>query len=173
MTTKTNKILNSGYFWGLIRCWKNQCIPETNNKIKFEITKMSLKTKEKKTPVIINIAVNVFITFGLSLSIYLLIANIFLTVHKLGIQTSIFSSIKYQGANPFTFTPESNSELYNTVNIKYYDCSISILSPEECDLINQYHDHYLNSVRMGLFVKQSEKNVETRSLKVNTSFFIH
>lgn len=132
--------------------------------------------EEDNIPLVIRLVVNLFITFGLSLSIYLLIANVFLTVHKISFHTQLlraneddsFSFASHDQDRNFVFQP----------NKKYYDCSQGVLSPEECDLINRYHSDYLHSVRSAMLMssKKMDKNnmifTDNNSLRVNTSFFI-
>lgn len=122
-------------------------------------------TSSTKEPFLVNVVVNLLMTFALSLSIYLLIANVLLAVHK-------FSYQSVAGGNRFNFNgdrapvPVSHSQHESTVSLdrpgddsasasgggakKYYDCSTSILSVEECNQINMYHDEYLHLVKAAL-----------------------
>lgn len=117
--------------------------------------------------------INLFVTFALTLSIYLLIANVFLTVHKITIQTS-FSPIRFPTESN-TFTLISGNARKEDSDQKYYDCSKSILSAEECDLINNYHSDYMDSINklLSSSSKSNKIKASSNSLKVNTSFFIH
>lgn len=129
-----------------------------------------MERETEKVPILINLSINLIITFALSLSIYLLMANIFLTINKITMHTSSMT----KGANSFSKTSISNNENDKT-SYQFYDCSKSILSIEECQSLNSYHDEYLNSLRSYL-TRQSNGNgplKQPNSLKVNTSFFVH
>jgi hypothetical protein len=140
-------------------------------------TKTTCKSieEEDNIPLLIRIIVNLFITFGLSLSIYLLIANVFLTVHKLSFHTQL---LRHNEEDSFAFAPhDPDRNFVFQPNKKYYDCSQGVLSIEECDLINRYHSDYLHSVRSAMLMSSKKINtnnmgIDTSSLKVNTSFFI-
>lgn len=139
-----------------------------------------------KVPGVVNFSVNLVITFALSLSIYLLMANVFLTYNKI-------SNIKNSGIllghinSAGFFTPASESMRGagggQDKSYQYYDCTKSLLTSEECELLNSYHDEYLNTLRLYLTRRQSATNVlggnepaafmQHNSLKVNTSFFVH
>lgn len=144
---------------------------------------------DDKVPAAVNFSINIVITFALSLSIYLLMANVFLTFNKLSsLQWSKGGMLlaHLNDAGGFDKVLSSNgAELgSNSANglrqvdksYQYYDCSKSLLTLEECDLLNSYHDEYLNSLRSYL-TRQSSGNEHhsklQNSLKVNTSFFIH
>ena len=119
-------------------------------------TKLKSIEEEDNIPLLIRIIVNLFITFGLSLSIYLLIANVFLTVHKLSFHTQLLRSNE---EDSFVFTPhDPDSNFVFQPNKKYYDCSQGILTIEECDLINRYHSDYLHSVRSAMLMSSKKIN---------------
>ena len=115
-----------------------------------------------KEPFLVNVVVNLLMTFALSLSIYLLIANVLLTVHKFSYQSG---SARFNFGNggggerlsPVPVSHESPLDHRATGDVneagagkKYYDCSTSILSVEECNQINMYHDEYLHLVKAAL-----------------------
>lgn len=145
------------------------------------------ESEEDKSPFLLNIFINIIITFALSLSIYLLIANIFLTVHKSSLALSGFGNtfmINSGKSSPINLHSQSPDYEYNGYSSQtntggeYYDCSKNILSNEECNLLNSYHSEYLNSLRMFLsnqneFTNRKHLFQQKNSLKVNTSFFIH
>jgi len=132
---------------------------------------------EKPAPLIVNLIINVFITFALSLSIYLLIGNIFLIISKISIDTP-FSDLRYASSGlSGDESHNGQSESYQAVLPIYYDCSKSVLSMEECDLINRYHHDHSKSVNKLLSSSSSSINMlnqleQKSSLKVNTSFYI-
>ena len=152
---------------------------------KYVITDENDKTA---APVLLNLAINVFITFALSLSIYLLIANIFLIINKISVD-SPFADMRY--ASSFL-----GDDLYNQQQQQqqqqneylqaaaavaalpaYYDCSNSVLSLEECDIINRYHNDHLLSINKLLTSSSNSKSLtqlqHSDSLRVNTSLYIH
>jgi hypothetical protein len=136
-----------------------------------KVNSKSIEDDCNNIPLIIKIILNLFITFALSLSIYLLLANVILTVHKMSLHSNMLRSSHH---DEFSSFEQQRPELFQS-NKDYYDCSQGILSMEECDLINRYHSDYLHSVRSALMSKSKFKNyvtVNTNSLKVNTSFFI-
>lgn len=136
---------------------------------------------QSKVSMGVNFSMNIVITFALSLSIYLLMANVFLTFNKI-------SNLQWnKNGLPLAFINDAGmlervlSDESGARNgavdksYQYYDCSKSLLTMEECDLLNTYHDEYLNSLRSYL-TRQSNGNEPHKlqnSLKVNTSFFIH
>lgn len=136
--------------------------------------------RQGTVPTGVNFSMNIVITFALSLSIYLLMANVFLTFNKI-------SNLQWnKNGLPLAFVSDAGmldrvlsdgSGARGAVDktYQYYDCSKSLLTIEECDLLNSYHDEYLNSLRSYL-TRQSNGNEQHKlqnSLKVNTSFFIH
>lgn len=136
--------------------------------------KIVIDSNEKPPPLIVTLIINIFITFALSLSIYLLIGNIFLIINKISIE-SPFSDLRY--ASSGLSGDESHSEHFQAVLPIYYDCSKSVLSMEECDLINRYHHDHSTSVSKFLSSASSNINMlnqleQKSSLKVNTSFYI-
>jgi len=133
---------------------------------------INIEENDKPPPLIINIMINLFVTFALTLSIYLLIANVFLTVHKINMQTS-FSPIRFPTESN-TFTLMNGNGRKDDSDQKYYDCSKSVLSAEECDLINNYHSDYMESINKLLSSSSKSNKIKSssNSLKVNTSFFI-
>ena len=161
-------------------------------------------SKASKEPFLVNVVVNLLMTFALSLSIYLLIANVLLTVHKFSYQSS-GSRFNFGGdrtpvpvSHESTFDRtgggggDSGGEKSASSGKKYYDCSTSILSVEECNQINMYHDEYLHLVKTalasgsalsssssnnhlgsGVGSSKSLKPIESNSnFKVNTSLYI-
>ena len=119
----------------------------------------SKKTNPVDVPLVVKVVVNLIVTFGLSLSIYLLIVNVMLTANKMQ---------GYFGNNIDFGSSLDNDQIQEFTKKKYYDCTQSILSMEECDLINKYH--YLNIFKFKLY-----KNIDSdvQSLKVNTSLFTY
>lgn len=135
--------------------------------------------EDDHVPLLIRILVNLFITFGLSLSIYLLIANVFLTVHKLSLHTQLLRGTYDDDSFTLSALEQQRPDLFQA-DKQYYDCSQGVLTLEECDLLNRYHNDYLHSVRSALLASSSKSlksNVvhdpSGNSLRVNTSFFIH
>lgn len=137
----------------------------------------SINRDEENIPLMIRIVVNLFITFGLSLSIYLLIANVFLTVHKLSFHTQLLRAANDDETFTMNLLEQQRPDLFQS-NKDYYNCAQGVLTMEECDLINRYHNDYLHSVRNALMSKTSNMksnaflDTSDSSLKVNTSFFI-
>lgn len=137
--------------------------------------------EDEKAPFLINFLINILITFALSLSIYLLAANIFLTVHKSSISFAGYGNYFILSKASLSSSIELQSKQLGDFNEIYYDCSKNILSNEECKLLNSYHSDYLNSLRLFLSSTDSEQHdynkkrilEQSNSLKVNTSFFIH
>ena len=125
----------------------------------------SKSARKEEIPFGIKLTVNMFITFGLSLSMYLLFANLLLTFHKISLHTPYLRLNEYAHA--------INEQQIKFMPIKkYYDCAKSILSVEECDTINRYHDNYLNLVKVKLLSSSvGSSDDSSPSLKVNTSFF--
>ena len=132
---------------------------------------------EKPVPLIVNLIINIFITFALSLSIYLLIGNIFLIINKISIEMP-FSDLRYASSRLNGDEVHNvQNENYQAVLPIYYDCSKSVLSMEECDLINRYHHDHSTSVNKLLSSASSNVNIlnqleQQSSLKVNTSLYI-
>ncbi|CAF0714677.1 unnamed protein product [Brachionus calyciflorus] len=140
-----------------------------------------------QVPFLVNLFVNIIITFSLSLSIYLLIGNVYLTLQKSSTNLNSFqNNFAFPKAKIFD---NSFNELKNEI---FYDCSKKILTNEECDQLNSYHNKYLNSLRYYLSnIDEDDDNDEesirskttitnfkkffalSDTLKVNTSFFIH
>lgn len=131
----------------------------------------------EKLPIMVNCSMNLVITFALSLSIYLLMANVFLTFNK-------FSSLQWSksgillgqlnGAGGFVGEARGNGASGSgDKTYQYYDCSKSLLTLEECELLNSYHDEYLDSLRSYLTRQHEPHRQQHNSLKVNTSFFVH
>lgn len=123
----------------------------------------SKKNDAEYVPIVVKLIVNLLVTFGLSLSIYLLFANVLLTVNKM---QGTFLKSDHSASSLNT----ARNQLEEFTKKKYYDCSQSILSSEECDLINNYHDSYLNIFKLKLF---ENAHLDAQSLTVNTSFFTH
>lgn len=149
-------------------------LPDQKEDSLFTTKNKSCKCSAEKVPIVVNLIVNFLIMSALSLSIYLLIANIFLTINKISMQTSLLSRSIITDASSNSFQSNLNYVDDFKAN-KYYDCSKSILSNDECELLNSYHNEYLNALRSYL-LKQStgyQAAVSANSLKVNTSFFIH
>ena len=143
-------------------------------------TKARAKKKEPSLFFLMNIFINLLVTFALSLSIYLLIANVFLTVYKLNTITSPTSM--YDTATNLNYHLDLNNknnqgqQSIEIIQNKYYDCSKNLLTLEECDLLNTYHSEYLNSLRSYLIDKGND-NFNARinqmsNLKVNTTYYI-
>ena len=143
--------------------------------------KFIIDESEKTAPIFVNLIINVFITFALSLSIYLLIANIFLVINKISVD-SPFADLRY--ASGFLSddlnqqqNTQHNDHLQQAALPLYYDCSNSVLSSEECDIINRYHSDHLNSINKLLSSSSNSKSLNqlqhSDSLRVNTSFYIH
>lgn len=139
-------------------------------------------------PIVVNFSTNLIITFALSLAIYLLMANVFLTFNKISSSWSFLTSssppgvLIWSGGNHNYMNGADGgssggdgSTGARDRSYQYYDCAKSILSMEECELLNTYHDEYLNSLRSYLTrsKSQTEQLSQLNSLKVNTSFFIH
>lgn len=138
-------------------------------------------------PIVVNFSTNLIITFALSLAIYLLMANVFLTFNKISSSWSFLTSssppgvLIWSGNNNYMNGGDGGSSSGDGStgardrSYQYYDCAKSILSMEECELLNTYHDEYLNSLRSYLTrsKSQTEQLSQLNSLKVNTSFFIH
>jgi hypothetical protein len=128
---------------------------------------MKSLSNETKPPFLIHILVNLVLTFALSLSMYLLLSNILLTIHKISIQT-LFDT---------TYKPmDDEARFLNLKNQyqndrKYYDCADSVLTLEECELLNNYHNEYMRMVKSNQNDYHSYKQIS--SLKVNTSLYIH
>ncbi len=138
-------------------------------------TRMKSKNEsefERMPSIALNMFVNLFVTFGLSLSIYLLIANIFLTYYKFSIQDGYLKGTSYTSDNHLDekYSFEAEHRFSN-----YYDCSKNILTIEECNTLNDYHREYLNTVLKYLSTKKNGKYMleQKNSLKVNTSLFVH
>ena len=137
-------------------------------------------------PIVVNFSTNLIITFALSLAIYLLMANVFLTFIKISSSWSFLTSssppgvLIWSGNHNYMNGGDAASSSDGSTGARdrsyqYYDCAKSILSIEECELLNTYHDEYLNSLRSYLTrsKSQNEQLSQLNSLKVNTSFFIH
>lgn len=121
----------------------------------------SKKTNPEEIPFVVKVIVNLIATFGLSLSIYLLIVNVMLTATKM--QGYFGKNIEFS-----TSLDSVNDQIQEQIKKKYYDCTHSILSVDECDLINKYH--YLNIFKFDLY---DNLDLEVQSLKVNTSLYTY
>lgn len=122
------------------------------------------KPNDEEVPLLVKFIINIVITFGLSLSVYFLLANAFLTFHKLSTYPYTDVSSEQNELATYTDSHENN----------YYDCSKGILSVEECDLINRYHHNYMNFFKLKLFdIQNSMITKQGQSLKVNTSLFTY
>lgn len=135
-----------------------------------------------KLPFLINFFINSIITFSLSLSIYLLIGNVYLTIQK---SSSALDSFHHQLLFPGRYLSVKNDDQSKSFDqVPFYDCSKNILTIEECNLVNSYHKQYLDSLKNYLSkIDQDDDEVTfskyknffqlANSLKVNTSFFIY
>lgn len=145
--------------------------------------KKSHSTGDKtQLPFFLNFCINSIITFSLSLSIYLLIGNVYLTIQK---SSLALDSLHHQLLFPGRHLSVKNSDQPKSLDqVPFYDCSKNILSKEECNLVNSYHKEYLDSLKNYLSnIDQDDDEVTfskfknlfqlTNSLKVNTSFFIY
>jgi hypothetical protein len=63
---------------------------------------------------------------------------------------------------------ENHFKIHKLNDHKYYDCKKSILSNDECELVNNYHDEYLRLAQLN----RNNQFKQVNSFKVNTSFFI-
>ena len=140
---------------------------------------MSKKSKSQddlllndKPPMVLHVLTNLFLTFALSLSMYLFITNFLLTMHRINLKSmaSFKAEIIDEEAR---FMENLNHLKMQQVEHTYYDCNRhpKILSKEECELINNYHSEYLNSVRLSN-ADSNHQLKQFNSLRVNTSFFI-
>lgn len=132
----------------------------------------SVKRVAELPLVIINMLVNLIVTAALSLSIYLLMVNMFLTVYKFNMsgESSMqdVGGMSYQSVTPPLPVP------------KYYDCSTSnLLSVDECDLLNSYHARFLHSLGANLIDETQRGDLDATgnkpsldSLKINTSLYV-
>jgi hypothetical protein len=155
-----------------------------------ELIKKSMN-QDQEPPFLLNIFINLLITFALSLSIYLLITNIFLTVYKINIQTSgqlfgaggsgevLFNNYNFKNLNKQLREHDEEMSV-EIVQEKYYDCSSrNILNSEECDLINSYHRDYLNTMNQLRNSLESSSNPvdislapKQSQLKINTTIYV-
>ncbi len=121
----------------------------------------SKKQNLEDVSLVVKLIVNLIVTFGLSLSIYLLFVNVMMTANKM--QGYFVKNIDFSSS-----LDDINDQLNELSKKKYYDCTQSILSREECDLINKYH--YLNIFKFKFYENIDQ---EIQSLKVNTSLFTY
>ncbi|RNA32911.1 hypothetical protein BpHYR1_023113 [Brachionus plicatilis] len=144
--------------------------------------KIHLGEEKIQLPFCLNFCINSIITFSLSLSIYLLIGNVYLTLQK---SSSVLDSFHHQLLFPGEHFSAKKLVPSNTLDqTPFYDCSKNILTKEECNLVNSYHSEYLTSLKNYLsnidqdddevtFTKHKNLFQLSNSLKVNTSFFIY
>ena len=156
-----NFVVNANYFnyYNIEINWETQ---------RERVRERGMKTKsvrKDEIPFGIKLTVNMCITFGLSLSMYLLFANLLLTFHNISLHTPYLRLDEYAHA--------INEQQIKLMPIKkYYDCAKGILSAEECDTINRYHESYLNLVKVKLLSSSGGSSDDASpTLKVNTSFF--
>jgi hypothetical protein len=132
--------------------------------------KQKKSINKETTPVLIKLLVNLVLTLGLSVSMYLLFSNILLTFHKISMQAPFLTRFHDSSSNSMPF---EQTEMFP--NKKYYDCTKTILSIEECDLINEYHDSFLRYFKIKLFSTNENKLLEMsgKNLTINTTFFTY
>jgi hypothetical protein len=152
---------------------------------------MSDKTNENKCEdeplLIITIITNVCMILALSISLFMLFSNMFLFVHKIGMQINLYNSIwhgdGYSGSSsslPIDSHSPNGDKYYPNDFIQYYDCSNGVLSMDECNKINNYHDEFMKYLSMYISNTKSSsidlnqvKLPLNSFLKVNTSFYIY
>lgn len=144
--------------------------------------KSNFGEEKAQLPFCLNFCINSIITFSLSLSIYLLIGNVYLTIQKSSSALDSFhNQLLFPGKH---FSAKKTDQSNSLEQTPFYDCSKNILTKEECNLVNSYHSEYLTSLKNYLSnIDQDDDEVTfskyrnffhlANSLKVNTSYFIY